>query len=214
MATALTTQQLTRLREDADRQNCRFVDPAQLQRVTEFTSRNWAWASAVLGAPFTGTRALTGYELVLLDLAAAAEPEPPAAPRPAPTRSPREEAAAAHARAVHDAWMALVAQLPVPVKVAYNYSGPLHLENYVSGADHILPTRPVSVGRLHRSEHSSLCCTPSRSRKLLFELPDPPDQRTPTCKACIRTAYRIVGATPDPALLTAPSKQVTSRRIR
>ncbi|WP_107661245.1 hypothetical protein [Nocardia suismassiliense] len=210
LATALTAEQLTQLREQARHRDCRFVDPSQLRRVAAFTAGRSAWASAVLGTPFTGARAATLQELTLLDLAAAAEPEPPVPPRRPDIPTPQEQAAAARARAADEAWLRLAAALPVPVTVAYNYSGPLHLENYVSGADHILPTEPVSIGRLRRSERSSLCCTPSRSRKLLFDQRDPPDKRTPTCKACLRTAYRIAGCPPDPALMGMTAKQTTS----
>ncbi|WP_157227520.1 hypothetical protein [Nocardia asiatica] len=214
MATTLTDQQLHQLREQAASQAHGPIDSTQLHRVGKFTPGRVAWASAILGRSFPGIRGLSRLELALLDLAAHAEPHPPQPPRPAPTPSPREIAAAEHIKAAHDAWMALAQKLPVKVGVAYNYSGPRHLATYLSGADHIILTEPLNVGRLHRNPNASLCETPSRARNLHFNPPDAPAKRTPTCKVCLRTAYRIAGTTPAPALLSLPSKQVTSRRYR
>ncbi|MFR9753980.1 hypothetical protein ACL02S_23475 [Nocardia sp. 004] len=210
-ATTLTDHQVTQLRQQAATRARGPIDPAQLRRVEEFMPGRSAWASAILGRPFPGIRGMSVPELVLLDLAAHTEPTPPP-PRPTPTRSPRETAAAARVEAVAAAWMTLAQKLPVKVGVAYNYSGPRHLETYLSGADHIILLEPLYTGRLHRSENTALCCTPSRSRKLQFNPPDTPDKRTPTCKACLRTAYRIARTDPDPVLLALPSKQVTRHR--
>lgn len=216
MATALTSQQLTDLRAEAAKQSRSPVDPRQLQRVTEFASSHREWASSILGRPFNGIRSLRGLELALLDLAAEAEPEPPAPVRLPAQPSPAEIAAAESARSADAAWGDLVERFPVRVGVAYNFSGPLHVETYASGADHIILLADVRAGRLHRAEGRSLCHTPSRSRHLLFDPTQihPPADRTPTCKECIRTAYRIVGRDADPHLLRKPSRQVTSRRVR
>ncbi|MGW4528877.1 hypothetical protein [Amycolatopsis sp. NPDC004378] len=207
-ATRLTDSQLATLREQAARTSSSFVDPAQLTRVERFVAGRHDWASAILGKPFI-LRAMTNRELVLLDLAAAAEPAPPEPPRPPAPWEPgyqptnADRAATARGEAAARAWAQLAKALPVPVSVAYNYSGPHHYEFHVSGAEHIIVREQLHAGRLHRDADRSLCWTPSRARHLLFaNLDDPADRvRVPSCKACLRTAYRITGLDPDDLLL-------------
>lgn len=206
--TGLTETQLAELRTRAAGIACGFVDPTQLRRVEQFVTGRNPWASAILGKPFA-LRAMTNRDLVLLDLAAHAEPTPPEPPRaPAPWEpgyqpTEGERAATARSQAAARAWLRLVTALPVPVSVAYNYSGPHHYEFHVSGANHIIVREPLHAGRIHRHADRSLCWTPSRAQHLLFAyLDDPVDRdRVPTCKACLRIAYRVAGLTPVEDLL-------------
>lgn len=201
MTTTLSPHQLAELRDRAARNVGSFIDPAQLSRVQRFVAGRRDWASAILGKPFS-LRAMTTRELVLLDLAANAEPAPPEQPRPPAPQEPGYQPTAAD-RAAADrnegaacAWARLVEMLPVRVSVAYNYSGPHHYELHVSGAEHIIVREPLHAGRLHRVADRSLCWTPSRAKHLLFaHLDDPADRnRVPTCKACLRIANRIAEA--------------------
>jgi hypothetical protein len=197
-ATRLTQEQLTALRDQAKQAVTGFVDPAQLQRVSSFVAGKHEWATAVLGSPFN-LRSMTNRQLVLLDLAAAAEPEPPVRPRPPapgePGYVPSEAELARKAcwEAKEREWQELAAAMPVKVSVAYNHSGPLHLENYVSGAEHIIVREPLTVGKLRRDARQSLCWTPSRAKHLLFCHYDTPEDRVPSCKDCVRKAYKITG---------------------
>ncbi|OXM47521.1 hypothetical protein [Amycolatopsis alba] len=201
MTTALTASQLRHLREQAARTSTPFVDPAQLARVQQFVTGRHAWAEAILGKRFA-LRGMTCRDLVLLDLAARAEPFPPEQPRTPPVDA-SQCAADIRRAAAATVWRQLAQALPVRVSVAYNYSGPRHLESYVSGAEHIIVREPLHAGRLHRDAGRSLCWTPSRARRLFFShLDDPADRdRIPTCKACLRITYRLIGITPDGILL-------------
>lgn len=195
-ATTLTDGDLAELRDRAGREATGFIDPARLNRVEHFISGRCAWAQAVTGRPSFTSRTMTERELALLDLAAEAEPQPPT-PAPKPVKaSPRESAWEARQLAAAREWETLRAALPVPVIVAYNYSGPHHYEFHTSGADHILVQGPVDVGRLHRTAGQALCETPSRARHLLFDSTTTQDSvsRVPTCKACLRVAGRIAEA--------------------
>lgn len=113
----------------------------------------------------------------------------------------REEEAARRVAALDGEWRLLCEALPVPVMVAYNYSGGLHLESYTSGADHIIVCEPVTVGRFSRLAGNALCTTESTARRQDFSAPDEPDRRRPTCKACLRRAARLTGR-PAGLLLT------------
>lgn len=209
-ATALSGQQLAALREQAAARSTSFVDPAQLRRVQEFTSGRPEWASAIIGRPFS-LRAMTGRELVLLDLAAQAEPTPPAPPRAAkvweagyePTEA--ERAAAERRAARFGEWAALRELLPVPVRVVHNYTSRRHTENHVQGVEHILVTTGLHVGRLHRAAGRALCFTPAKARDhrhMSLDSWEPrDDERLPTCVACIRTAYRLTDRDPSGGLL-------------
>jgi hypothetical protein len=209
-ATRLTDAQLAELRDRARRVAGSFVDPAQLTRVAGFVAGRHAWASAVLGKPLN-IRALTNTELAMLDLAAEAEADPPAEPRsPAPWEAGyqptnSELAKRARRRAQDEEWRRLAAALPVAVRIAYNYSGPHHYEGHVSGAEHIIVRAALDAGRLQRAADQSLCETPSRTRSLWFDVFDEARDpvRIPTCKACLRFAYRLAGLPPTELLLAS-----------
>jgi hypothetical protein len=200
-ATRLADDEVARLRRQAGTANLSFVDPAQLLRVERFLVGRRAWAAAILGKPFS-LRAMTNREVVLLDLASQAEPEPPEPDQPPAPResgyqpSARYRAELARQETAQRQWRQLAEALPVAVSVAYNYSGPHHYEFHVSGANHIIMREHLGAGRLQRDAGKALCETPSRSRHLLFCHRDAPEDRVPTCKACLRIAYRITGLSP------------------
>jgi hypothetical protein len=209
-ATRLTDEQLARLRTQAAARTSSFVDPAQLARVTQFVAGRNEWASLIIGRPFV-LRSMSNLELRLLDLAAQAEPEPPAQPRsPAlweddyvPTEQERADMVRQDERASE--WVVLRTQLPVPVRVVHNYSSARHTENYVQGVEHILVTEELHTGRLHRGVGRALCFTPSKARDhryLSLNTWEPrDDDRLPTCKQCLRVAYRLAGRDESGALL-------------
>jgi len=197
-ATALTDQQLTALRAEAAAAVTGFIDPAALRRVDSFVSGRAGWARAVTGRESFTLHSMTERELVLLDLASRAEPAPPRpASRPVEP-SPAERARTARLRAAARAWAELRAALPMPVLVAYNYSGPNHFESYTQGAVHILTQAPINTGRLRRAGGQALCETPSRAAHLHFASRDrqDPADHVPTCKACLRIATRLAAAAP------------------
>ncbi|UKD50777.1 hypothetical protein L3Q65_00335 (plasmid) [Amycolatopsis sp. FU40] len=218
-ATRLTADQIAEMRERAGRTTSSFIDPAQLGRVERFVSGRHRWASAILGKPFR-LRAMTHRELTLLDLAAHAEPAPPepvhrVPEEPGAASVEPDRAAAVRAGAAAYEWARLAAALPVRASVAYNYSGPHHYEFHVSGADHIIVREPLHLGRLHRAAGRSLCWTPSRAKHLLFDLDDPTNHdRVPTCKPCLRTAYRIASLNPARSLLHSPELRDRAPRLR
>ncbi|RJQ66142.1 hypothetical protein D5S17_35525 [Pseudonocardiaceae bacterium YIM PH 21723] len=199
-------ERLAELRARAAEQTPRFADPARLQRVAARVSAHYEWATAVLGHE-AELRRMDSTEVVLLDLAAAAEPDPPVRPRsPRPGEPGYEPTAAELAeierrRALGAAWAELKKALPVAVQVAYNYSGGLHLATYLSGAHHILLQGDLVAGRIRRSEHQALCQTPSRSKQMIFHPGPESSQGPPNCKACIETAYKITDLAPAEVLL-------------
>jgi hypothetical protein len=205
-ATMLDDARLAKLREQARREAGSFVDPRQLARVTAFVATRRAWATAVIGRPFN-PRTMTCRDLVLLDLAAHAEPNPPVPPRlarpgePGYVLSDRERLLAQHQRDMTQEWEQLKAALPFDCVVAHNYQSRHHYEFYVQGADHIIVWEAVHVGRLHRAKGDALCETPSRSRSLYF--PHAYIDRKefyPSCKTCVRIAARITGHSVDTLL--------------
>lgn len=206
--TALTDAQLTALHAQAAAHTSPFVDPAQLDRVTRFVASRHEWASTIIGRPFD-QRPMTNLELRLLDLAAQAEPEPPAPARPplpgdaGYVLTEQEQALAARHAAALAEWAALRQLLPVPVRVVHNYSSARHTETHVQGVDHILVTEELHVGRLHRELGRALCFTPSKTRDhRALSLSDAgDDDRLPTCAQCVRTAYRITGRAVSEVLL-------------
>jgi hypothetical protein len=106
----------------------------------------------------------------------------------------RDEAATAERIRVRDeAWKSIWSRLPAPIEVAYNYSGGRHLETYLSGANHILLTQDLVVGRTRRVKGWAMCSTGSAVRHQIFAAGDPPEKRVATCKACLRMAARVVG---------------------
>ncbi|AUI58427.1 hypothetical protein [Amycolatopsis sp. BJA-103] len=55
------------------------------------------------------------------------------------------------------------------VSVAYNYSGPRHLETYLSDAEHSIVRAPLHAeAPAPRRRTLALCWTPARARHLLF----------------------------------------------
>jgi hypothetical protein len=221
-ATALTAAQLDQLRRQAEQTphvHSGFVDPALLRRV----QRWWRlglheWAEAVVGHGFDWRR-VRQVELVLLDLAHDAEPTPPPPPKLTARRAAAQaaehhqaQARDAHLQACAQEWAALRAALPVPVEVLHNYTSARHVEGFTQGADHIIVLADLTVARLHRPDRHPLCWTPSRNRDLrVFD--GASGARTPTCQACVRTAYRITGRTPSRLLLAAGDPAADPARI-
>jgi hypothetical protein len=174
-----------------------FVDPAKLRRFEELR-RPYDWRVAVLGHD-PGLRPSL-LDLHMLLIADERDLDPP---RPAWLVEQREreaaerEAAKQRRAAVEDArwaeWAALRQAFPVPVAVAYNYSGGHHYAGWSQGARHVIALEELSAGRLHRAARSALCTVPSRQRHQDFPDLDTPDADYPTCRACIRTMCRITG---------------------
>lgn len=215
--TRLAADHLAEIRARAARED-RLVDPRALREYSarvELAPRRWA--QAVLGRPFTGVRSDSYRAFLTLAYALDAEPNPPADPiateeaaRHAAARREREQVLDLGRQKREAAWNRLRAALPVRVDVRYNYSGPLHIGHYHSGADHIVLRDDLTVGRLHRSAGSALCTTPTRSRHQHFDDTGRDEDRQPTCRACLSTAARVVG-TPEAAGL-ADILAATSRR--
>ncbi|RAS59399.1 hypothetical protein C8D87_11411 [Lentzea atacamensis] len=213
-ATNLSDAVLAGLRERARREAGPFIDPVVLRQLEGKLARaHPEWLSAVIGRPVHGWRSLGWTELVLLGLARDAEPDPPVPPRVLAERERealQERCRAERLEQQAEAWASLRAALPVRVSVAYNGSGRHHYAAYVSGAEHIVVREPLRTGRLRRDANRSLCWTPSRAPHLLFENLDIPNDRIPTCKACLRTAERI--AHPHPAGQTRGTEKNTGER--
>lgn len=196
--TRLTAEQLHELRARADREAGPFLDPVLFRRIQHWVpAAHDEWATAVLGHDWAGFRCASNRDLVLLDLARAAEPDPPEPPRVAAQRAEAQRRAAAAARAATDRqvrrmaeWAKLRAALPVRVEVVHNYTSARHFEHYVQGVDHIMVREPLSVGRLRRDPNRPLCWTPSRDKNLQH-FSDGYEDRVPECKACIAIAERI-----------------------
>ncbi|WP_431983930.1 hypothetical protein [Streptomyces qinglanensis] len=194
-ATGLSAEELTGLRARARREAGPFVDPHVIRAVVPHTP---AWASAILGRPYSGARSLTWPERYLLHIAAEAEPATPPAGGVADTGAgPSAELAAARkereerrARAVTE-WEEIRRRLPVAAEVRHNYTSHRHLGHYSQGGDHIYLPDGLTAGRLIRPARSVLCWTPSRARDLR-EFPEPAgDGRPPSCRACLRIARRL-----------------------
>ncbi|QYN17582.1 hypothetical protein [Amycolatopsis sp. DSM 110486] len=203
-ATNLTAEQLAALREQAERETSRFVDPRQLTRVEKFIAGRPAWVRAIIGHGVT-VRTMTGVELTLLDLAATAEPNPPTPPRePAPwdpgyQPTDAERAIISRRQAAAAEWVALRNELPVDVTVEHNYTSHRHIDGYVQGVDHILLRDSLRLGRLYRPANEPLCFVPSNAHNLRHF--GGPEDRVPTCKQCLGLAYRITGRGPSMALM-------------
>lgn len=180
-----------------------FVDPAKLGREQNL-GRGHDWRISVLGH----SSRTTLVELHMLLIADERGIEPPLPEWLAAHRAERqakrdaEQAAyAAQIAALEAEWAALWKALPVPVTVAYNYSGPNHYETWTQGAVHILVSEDLNVGRLHRPKRSALCSVPSNRGHQDFAHDISDNDRCPSCKACIRTACRLTGLE-APTLLT------------
>lgn len=215
-ATDLTAGRLAVLRAEADQQYANsggFVDPRRIRVVLAWWRYDLReWAETITGrAPITDLARLPWRDWLLLDLAHTAEPNPPPPPRltaqhEAQRLADEQQATAGRARvAVRTAeWEALRAALPVPVVVAHNFQSRRHSEWHIQGADHILVQASLDHGRLHRVAFAPLCWAPSKRRDFYFPFPhdDDPTSRWPSCRTCIRVAYRITGRTMlDPGLL-------------
>ena len=183
--------------EDSVRADHGFVDPSKMAELGRI-HRGHDWTLAVLGHNETPT-------LVEIHMLLIANRDGLTPPLPDHIRQAREAHAAEEAerrrrgqdradRALTE-WAELAASMPVPVCIAYNYSGPNHYESYHQGAVHILVGEDLRVGRLIRPggylTHSALCATPSRLAHLDMPHTDLPEDRWPTCKACLRTASRV-----------------------
>lgn len=87
-ATALTSEQLTELRERARREAGQFIDPRIMREHQDHGGHCTDWATAVAGQP-TGLRGWSWEQIYLLHLAHEAEPNPPA---PEPIARPWDNA--------------------------------------------------------------------------------------------------------------------------
>jgi hypothetical protein len=194
---------LRAMAEESVRLDHGFVDPVKL-RWRQRLGRGWDWEVSVIG---DGAQESL-IDLHMLLIAHGQNLNPPLPPRVARVRAEQEAAARAHeaarvarAKARDDAWRSIWSRLPQRIEVAYNYSGGLHLENYVSGADHIILTEDLVIGRSKRVKGWAMCTTPSAVRHQWFGEGDPPEKRTATCKACLRMAARLLGVEVPPVLL-------------
>ena len=209
-ATNLTAEQLEQLRAEAYAQRSPFIDPAAWRAVTE-THFYPEWATAILGHPYQGPNRIERWELSLLALALAAEPDRPipaavAAAHLAWDEMAKKRAAedAAKRQVERDAWHALRDRLPVPVTVGHNWTMG-HYDGHVAGKDHIVVQADLHVGRLHRPAKEVLCATPSkktsgsRNKDPLrgVDRDDDGEDRIPTCKQCLRISERIAKPAPD-----------------
>lgn len=204
-ATNLADEQLAALRDAARRTAGSLVDPRLMRAFESWWRIGLAeWASAVIGRDFPGVRALTWREMVLLNLAHAAEPTPPPSPKYAAQLAEfkqKQLADAEHHQAKVKAWESLRAKLPVPVSVAFNYSRHTY-EFHCHGGDHIVVWAALDAGRLHRVAGQALCETPSNTRLLHLDnsrlereaQESGREQRLPSCKACLKAAGRVVQA--------------------
>lgn len=173
-----------------------FVDPAKLHRWQNL-HRDSDWTISVIGH----NRPPSLVEMHMLLLADDRNLQPPLPQWLADRRAEQRRQAAAQQAAyqarmtaLEDEWTALWKALPVPITVAYNYSGPNHLETWTQGAVHIILGEELHVGRLHRVAGWALCTVSSNVKHQDFGGGGvPPESRWPTCKACLRTASRLTG---------------------
>jgi hypothetical protein len=94
------------------------------------------------------------------------------------------------------------------VAVAHNYTSVRHTEWHVQGGDHIMLLGQLHAGRLRRDTRHPLCWTPFRAKDLReFPHLDQPEDRWPTCKACLRTAYRLAGREPSERLMSTRGRR-------
>jgi hypothetical protein len=178
-----------------------FVDPTRVRRVCS-SPRSNLWRAEIIGRPWTGFSTITAAELVLLDLADAADP----APVHVDVASAEDDRRAAleECTSKREAWAAMAAEIEkrsgVRVVVRHNWTL-RHHDGYVNGADHIVvdsPGEPLRSGRLTRHHNEALCQTPSRARDLraLDTVEDraaQAEQRLPTCRSCLHVAERLAG---------------------
>lgn len=110
-------------------------------------------------------------------------------------RAGEEDTYRAWVKARTDEWEQLEAALPAPVVLAYNYSGGNHYATFTQGADHIIVTQDVAVGRWKRSEGEAFCTTDSNAhqQEFVWSKDRKDDFRLPTCKNCLRRAAKLTG---------------------
>jgi len=172
-----------------------FVDPVKFRR-WQSLHRGHDWTISVLGH----NQQHSLVEIHMLLIADDWNLQPPL-PRWLTEQRAEQQRREAARRAANDAriaalrgeWTSLWTALPVPVTVAYNYSGPNHREGWCQGAAHILAAADLRAGRLHRVAGSALCTVSSNAKHQDFADGQPPEDRWPTCKACLRTASRLTG---------------------
>lgn len=215
-ASMLSAGQLTQLREEARRTAGSLVDPSRMRRIHQWWSVDLReWAGVVVDHPVGDLGRLSWREWVLLDLAHELEPSPPPPPALTAQRAVQEAARArqatlwaARVAATKEEWAALRAGLSFEVFVAHNYTSRRHTETFVQGGDHVILLEALSVGRLHREARQPLCRTRSRAKDLCaFSDSEDPWERWPTCKRCLRIAYKLAGREPSDLLMT-PGERV------
>jgi hypothetical protein len=209
-----TYPQYAALRAEADHRAGPSVDPYNVNtRIPDLVARRGHdWDHAVLGRPYPGPSGMYSGDMELLLLANEQDITPPlpAGVLEARQRAEDERIAAARIRAERIArldaeWTALVKAMPIAVMVAHNYQSGRHCKNgYVQGGDHIIAGEHLVHGRFARLASSAFCETKSNTGSLYFPNMLTPDERRPTCKACIRAACKITGLV-APAMLGEPA---------
>lgn len=179
----------------AAQQGSPFVDPARVWEPQHIADRRgWDWATAVLGRPFAGLRAISHTEARLLELADAADITPAL-----PDWLLAERAEADRQRAVIerlraearqrdlDAWTAARDACPVPLEVRENTHA--RVRGYLrENLRHALPTvAAVSGTRRQHPTGRPLCVTATRRP---MTLSGPTDQPA-TCVRCLDWAGQI-----------------------
>lgn len=194
---------LLEMAQESVRRDGSFIDPVKMRMVQQLPRRS-DWATAVLGGNYSNN--LLGMHMLLLAHGQDIDPPLPAwlaelREKQAEARRRQEAEAAALLAKQYGVWELLWRRMPVLVSVAYNYSGPRHTETYTSGAVHVLLLSDLTFGKMRRVKGWALCTTESAVRHQLFAgYGDHPSTRLPSCKACIRTACRIVGVDRDEVL--------------
>ena len=194
MSTRLSAATIAELRKRATLAAGPFVDPVVFRRLQQWApSSHPEWAAAILGRPFTGIRYVSNADLLLLDLAHTAEPDPPPSAALLAARAELQRTSAEQLErrwAALAAWQTTRAALPVRVDVVHNYTSARHTETHVQGVDHAIVREPLHVGRLHRDPGQTLCWSPSRAQHLVH-FSDHYDDRIPDCRLCLRIIARL-----------------------
>lgn len=200
-ASVLDDAALARMRAEATAKSSPFIDPALYREAENLMHlAKDEWLSEVLGRPVKVPtwRFFSNADLALSVAAVKADRAYLEALRAEwwaerdRTARAKAEAADASRQAEWDEWVALRERLPVPVVVEHNWTA-RHLDGYEQGADHIVVTKDLHVGLLHRTAHSPLCWTPSRAHQLrhVGHAFSDDERRVPNCKACLRHAERL-----------------------
>lgn len=174
-----------------------FVDPVKMHAYCDI-GRGKDWQVSIIGHSNNPT--LTEMHMLLLaDQRRLTPPLPEwlAAKRAVQRaeRAAEEDLYRQWMQARTQAWEQLKAALPVPVVLAYNYSGGNHYATWTQGADHIIVTKDVTAGRWQRSEGEAFCTTDSNAHQQDFVWwKDETDAaRLPTCKNCLKRAAKLSG---------------------